>query len=79
MKTVTKTIRESIRNPRLGLCVGLALSLAAPLALEGAVLWLALDAQFHIGTAALAALAGAGLACLMGGTLTAASLRRDAV
>src|SRR5512146_2717617 len=63
-------------NPRLGLYVGLALTLSASLALEGAVLWLALDPAFRIGAAALATLAGGGLICLIGGALTAASVRR---
>ena len=71
-----KTMRENSRSPRIGLYVGLALTLSASLALEGAVLWLALDPAFRIGITALAALAGGGLICLVGGALTAASVRR---
>ncbi|MDE2050165.1 MAG: hypothetical protein KGJ72_04035, partial [Gammaproteobacteria bacterium] len=71
-----KTMSGSTPNPRLGLYVGLALTLSASLALEGAVLWLALDTSSHIAAAALAALAAGGLLCLIGGALTAASVRR---
>jgi len=72
-----RTMSGNTRNRRLGLYVGLALTLCASLALEGAVLWLALDPEFHIPAVALASLAGSGLICLIGGALTAASLRRE--
>ncbi|HEX8756975.1 MAG TPA: ATP-binding protein [Steroidobacteraceae bacterium] len=72
-----KTMSGSTRSPQLGLCVGLALILSASLALEGTVLWLALDPRSQVAAAALIALAGGGLACLVGGALAAASVRRE--
>jgi signal transduction histidine kinase len=74
---VMKTMSGNTRVPRLGLYVGLALTLSASLALEGAVLWLALDPASRLGAAVLAALACVGLLCLIGGALTAASVRRQ--
>lgn len=72
-----KTMSGNSRIPRLGLYVGLALTLSASLALEGVVLWLAPDPASRIGPTALAALAGGGLICLIGGALTAAWVRRE--
>lgn len=72
-----KTMSGSTCGPRLGLCVGVTLTLLASLALEGTALWLALDPRFHVAAAALFALAGGGLACLIGGVLAAASVRRE--
>jgi len=72
-----KTMRGSTRNPWLGLHVGLALTLAASVALEGAGLWLLLDRVSPIATAALAAIAGGALACLIGGALIGVSVLRE--
>jgi signal transduction histidine kinase len=68
-----KTMSASTRNSRLGLYVGLALTLPASLALEGLGLRLALDPESRI---AGAAIAGGALACLTGAVLIGASLRR---
>jgi signal transduction histidine kinase len=72
-----KTMGVSTRNPRLGLYVGLALTLPLSLALEGAGLWRALDPGSHIAGAAIAAIAGGALAWLIGGVLVVVSLLRE--
>ena len=69
-----KTNNASSRNSRLGLYVGLALTLPASLALEGVGLRLALDSESRI---AGAAIAGGALASLVGAVLLAASVLRE--
>jgi len=73
----TKKMSGSTRSPRLGLYVGLTLTLAASLSLDGTSLWLALDPAFHIASAALAAITGGALLCLIGGALIAGSVTRQ--
>ncbi len=73
----TKTMSGSSRSPRLALYVGLTLTLAASLSLDATSLWLALDPAFHIASAALAAITGGALLCLIGGALIAGSVTRQ--
>ena len=75
-----KTKNGRTRNPRRGLYVGLILVLSASLALEGAALWLALNAPSHFGAAVihaitLALIAGGALLSLCGALLAASLLR----
>jgi signal transduction histidine kinase len=69
-----RTMSGSTGNPRLGLRVGLTLTLVASAALQGTGLWLALGAGSHIDGAAMAALAAGALACLACGALAATAL-----
>ena len=69
-----KTKSASTRNPRLGLFVGPALTLAASLALEGAGLWLESNPALRI---AGVAIAGGALVCLIGAVLSLAALLRE--
>ena len=73
----TKIMSGSTRSPRLGLYVGLTLTLAASLSLDGTSLWLALDPAFHIASTALAAITGGALLCLIGGALIAGAVTRE--
>ena len=66
-----KTMSGNVRSPGLWLCVGLALTLPASLALEGAGLRLALDPNSHL-TGELIALGS--LLCLIGSVLLGASV-----
>ena len=72
-----KTMRGSTRNPWLGLYVGLALTLTASLALDGAGLWVALDRASQSAAAVLAAIAGGALVCIIGAALIGISVLRE--
>jgi len=69
-----KTMSGNFRNPRLGLYVGLVLTLPASLALEGAGLRLALDPDSHLPGAAI--VIGA-VICLIGAVLLGITARRE--
>jgi signal transduction histidine kinase len=73
-----RTMSGSTHNARLGLHVGLALTLSASLAAEGAALWLALRSPMSsaAGTIALGLIAGS-IAALVGALLIVAAMLRE--
>jgi signal transduction histidine kinase len=78
----TKKTSGRARDPRLGLYVGLSLTIAASLALEGAALWRALDSGPRVSGRAVASvldwgIAGGSLICLAGAALMGASVIRE--
>jgi signal transduction histidine kinase len=74
MKTKSGSTRG---HPRLGLYVGLTLTLAASAGLQGAALWLASDPGSRVTAAAVVAMAGATLACLIAAVLLAPAMLRE--
>ena len=71
-----KTMSTSIRSPHRVLYVGLALTLSASVALQGAALWQTLHPVMPIAGGAAAAIAGGGLLCLLGAVLLLIPLLR---